>query len=192
MAVPLAREEAQNLFEAMAAKRDEIAFDNLAEGCECRAQLMIEHFLAMGIDPGRAWALAVDRPLAFPNPANPRQTFKWHNHTAPTVCVESVEHGVLVIDPSTQTSPVTAVEWMASMRARAIEVSNRGMSQTGVLQMQSARALRGEGLDAVLFLLELGEPPIPERGGSGFRIGPDPPAGPSTFARTEMRRLLRP
>ena len=43
MTAPLTRGEAEKVFAAMAAKGDEIAFDNLAEGCECRAQLMIEH-----------------------------------------------------------------------------------------------------------------------------------------------------
>lgn len=190
MSGALTRDEAQKVFEAMAARGDVIAFRNLAEGCECRAQLMIEHLQATGIDPGRAWALAVDHPLAFPNPANPRQSFKWGNHVAPAVAVEGVEYGVLVIDPSTQTGPVLMREWAVSMRARAIEVSQRGLSQAEIMQSQSARALQGHGLDAVLFSLRLGEPPIPERGGSGFRIGPDPSAGVSAFARSEMRRLL--
>jgi hypothetical protein len=191
VSAPLTREEAQKVFEAMAARGDEIAFHNLAEGCECRAQLMIEHLQAMGIEPGRAWALSVDRFLTFPNPANRRETFKWRNHVAPTVTVEAVEYGVLVIDPSTQRGPVPLQEWAASMKARTVEVSDRGLSQAAIMASQTARALRGEGLDAVLFYLKLGEPPIPERGGSGFRIGADPPAGPSAFSRKEMRRLLR-
>jgi hypothetical protein len=190
MSGALTREQAQKVFEAMAAKRDEIAFGNLAEGCECRAQLMIEHVQALGIEPGRAWALAVDRALVFPSPANPRQSFKWNNHVAPTIAVEGVEHGVLVIDPSTQTGPATLVEWATSLGGRVIELSNRGLSQAEILSIQGARALRGQGLDAVLFRLPLGEPPIPELGGSGFRIGPDPPDGPSLFARAEMQRLL--
>jgi hypothetical protein len=63
MAALLTPDEVQQVFEAMAARGDEIAFGNLTEGCECRAQLMIEHLGAMGVEPGRAWALAVDRPL---------------------------------------------------------------------------------------------------------------------------------
>lgn len=190
MSVPLTQGDAEVIFTAMAAKRDEIAFGNLAEGCECRAQLMIEQLQATGIAPGRAWALAVDRPLAFPNPDNPRQSFKWHNHVAPTVPVESAELRVLVIDPSTQTGPVSLADWAVSLGARLIEVSTRGLSQEIIMSMQSDRALRGQGLDAILFNLKLGEPPIPELGGFGFRIGPDPPEGPSTFAHAEMRRLL--
>jgi len=190
MLSPLSRDDAQEIFDAVAAKGDEIAFHILAEGCECRAQLMIEHMQTQGIEPGRVWVLAVDRPLAFPNPRKTRQFFKWHNHVAPTVSVEGVEHGVLVIDPSTQAGPVAPRDWAASMSARAILVASQGLSQTQILSEQAARALRGEDLDAVLFILKLGEPPIPERGGSGFRIGPDPAVGPSAFARSEMHRLL--
>jgi hypothetical protein len=109
---------------------------------------------------------------------------------APTVTVDGAEHGVLVIDPSTQAGPAALTDWAASLGARFTEVSNTGLSQAEIMSIQSARALRGQGLDAILFSLRLGEPPIPEMGGSGFRIGPDPATGPSTFARGEMQRLL--
>jgi hypothetical protein len=58
------------------------------------------------------------------------------------------------------------------------------------MSRQSARALRGQRLDAVLFSLRFGEPPFPDLGGSGFRIGPDPPEGAGAFAHAETRRLL--
>jgi len=61
---PLTDREAQEVFDAVAAREDEIAFRYLREGCECRAQLMIEYMVQRGIDPGRAWALAVGRDLA--------------------------------------------------------------------------------------------------------------------------------
>ena len=57
MSEPITQDEAQKVFAAMAAKGDEIAFHILAEGCECRAQLMIENILTMGISPGRAWGV---------------------------------------------------------------------------------------------------------------------------------------
>jgi hypothetical protein len=187
----LTPEEAQAVFDAMAAKGDRIAFRYLAEGCECRAQLMIEEVQALGIEPGRAWALAVGRQLAVPHPTIPKQTYKWLNHVAPTVAVEGVEHSVLVIDPSlSATGPLSLGEWAGVMRARAIEVSEVGLSQAEILSRQAARALQGEDLDAMLFKLKLGEPPILEVGGSGFRIAPDPPEGISAFARKEMQILL--
>jgi hypothetical protein len=190
MSVPLAPEQAQAIFDALAAMKDQIAFDHLAEGCECRAQLMIEAIQAMGIEPGRAWALAVDRPLAFPTRQNPRQSHKWSNHVAPMLAVEGAAANVLVIDPSTQTGPVTPSAWATSLGVRSIEIVAAGMSQAEIMDRQRDRALHGAGLDAVVFILPLGEPPIPELGGTGFRIGLDPPEGPSAFARAEMQRLL--
>jgi hypothetical protein len=41
-----------------------------------------------------------------------------------------------------------------------------------------------------IFLLERSQAPIPEIGGSGYRIDADPPQGVSAFAHAEMQRLL--
>jgi hypothetical protein len=184
---PLSAAEAQQVFAAMAAKGDEIAFAYMQEGCECRAQLMIEHMEAMGIDPGRAWAISVGKPLAVVNPVNPKTTIKWGNHTAPTVAVEGVEYGLLVIDPSlSPTAPMTLSQWAGAMRAQAIEVSEVPLSQAEILSRQSSRALAGQDLDAVVFHLARGRAPIPERGGSGFVLGPDPAQGISAYARRKM------
>jgi hypothetical protein len=187
----LTPQEAQKVFEAMAGKGGEIAFRWLAEGCECRAQLMIEHMEVMGIDPGRAWALSVGRRLVVPHPTLTGKSIKWTNHVAPTVAVTGAEHGVLVIDPSlSSTGPMPISEWARAMQARSIEVSDVPLSQEGVLRRQSARALQGQDLDAVIFTLERGKAPIPEVGGSGFRLAADPAEGPSAFARSEMVKLL--
>jgi hypothetical protein len=105
--------------------------------------------------------------------------------------VAGVEYGLLVLDPSTQTGPAELRGWAASMGAKVIDVSDRGLSQAEILKRQSDRALREEGLKAIVFILRLGEPPIPDLGGSGFRIDVDPPEGPSAFARAEKRRLLK-
>jgi hypothetical protein len=187
---PLTLAEAQEVFSAMAVRGDRIAFRYLFEGCECRAQLMIELMETRGIDPGRAWILAVGRDLAVKHPTQPRATIKWRNHTAPTVAVEGVEHGVLVIDPSTQTKPATIKEWATSMRANAIDVSEVPLSQEEILSRHSAWALRGDELDGIVFTLPRGQAPIPEVGGSGFRIALDPPEGVSAFAHRVMERLL--
>src|SRR5437660_1730857 len=119
---PLTEAEARQVFAELAARGQEIAFDYLWEGCECRAQLMIEYLEGRGIDPGRAWAVSVGRPLAVENPAKPTTTIKWGNHTAPTVAVDGVEHGVFILDPSlSRTEPITLVQWAGAMRARSIE-----------------------------------------------------------------------
>src|SRR5262249_35845378 len=96
---PLTLEQAGEVFRTIAARGDEIAFRWLAEGCECRAQLMIEHLQTMGLQPGRAWAIAVGRYLTYPNPRRRGQTYKWRNHVAPTVPTGEAAYGVLVLDP---------------------------------------------------------------------------------------------
>ena len=96
---PLTDAEAHQVFTELAAKRNEIAFGYLQEGCECRAQLMIEHMEQRGIDLGRAWAVSVGRDLAIADPLLPRRIMTWHNHVAPTVAVAGIPHGVLVVDP---------------------------------------------------------------------------------------------
>jgi hypothetical protein len=53
----LAEAEAEAVFAALAAKGDKIPFLYIKEGCEVRSQLMIDEMVAMGMDPGRAWAL---------------------------------------------------------------------------------------------------------------------------------------
>jgi hypothetical protein len=187
----LTRDQAQDAFNAVAALRDEIAFRWLAEGCECRTQLMIEHLLVLGLEPGRAWAISVGRPLSFPQPGNPRRRYKWANHVAPTVPVAGAAYGVLVIDPSLcPDGPCPLMDWAALLGAQSVEVAVVGLLQADILQRQAARALQGMDLDTVVFSLRLGEAPLPEVGGSGFRIDADPPEGPSEFARKEMRVYL--
>jgi hypothetical protein len=179
--------DAQQVFEAMAAQGDRIAFRYLVEGCECRSQLMIELMEGMGINPGRAWAVMVGRPLVVANPANPKTPYKWLNHTAPTIAVEGAPHGVLVIDPSlSRTAPLTLYEWAGAMKARSVEVSEIPLSQAEILARQTTRALAGQDLDAIIFSLARGQPPIPEKGGSGFVIGPDPGEGVSVYAHRRM------
>jgi hypothetical protein len=188
---PLTDAEAQQVFAGLTTKGNEIAFGYLHEGCECRAQLMIEHMDAMGIDPGRVWAVSVGKPLAVENPTNPKTTIKWANHTAPTVAVAGAEHGVVVIDPSlSRAGPVTISQWALAMRAHSIEVSEIPLSQAEILNRQTTCALAGRDLDAVIFSLPRGRAPIPERGGSGFVIGPDPREGISTYAHRKILDYL--
>jgi hypothetical protein len=97
---PLTQAEAEAVFAAIAAKEDKIPFRYIQEGCEVRSQLLIDEMVAMGIDPGRAWALAVPgKALSVPNPLNPGQPIRWGNHTAPTVAITATPQGIRVIDP---------------------------------------------------------------------------------------------
>jgi hypothetical protein len=187
----LTRKEAEEAFYAVAALREQIAFGWLREGCECRAQLMIEHLQGMGLEPGRVWAISVGRMLTFPHPKVAGQTFKWGNHVAPVLAVEGPERGILVIDPAlSQTGPLTLSEWMQTMKVKSAHVTDSGLSEAEILTLQSERVLQGEELDAVVFILKLGEPPLVNRGGSGFCIGPDPAMGIGRFARETMRDFL--
>jgi hypothetical protein len=184
-------EEARQAFLAVAALGDEIAFRWLLEGCECRAQLMIEHLQGQGLIPGRAWAISVSRWLTVAHPEHPGEFYKWNSHVAPTLAVERVEHGLLVIDPSlSPTGPLTVTAWAETMRARSIEVSRTGLAEAEILNLQGSRTLEGKTLDAVVFLLAVGEPPVRNRGGTGLLIGPDPPEGIGAYARRMMAGYL--
>ena len=78
-------------------------------------------------------------------------------------------------------------EWAEAMRARSIEISEVPLSQAEILSRQTIRGLAGQDLDAVVFSLKRGQAPIPERGGSGFVIGPDPTEGlESTVSQTGL------
>jgi len=190
---PLTAAEARQVFTAMTAREHEIAFAYLWEGCECRAQLMIECLEPMGIDPGRAWLVSVGRKLSVPDPLNPGSKITWENHVAPTVAVEGEPHGILVIDPSlSKTGPLTLHEWAGAARARVVEVSELPLTQSQILKLQAARVLSGgQSMDAIVFSLQRGQAPLPDVGGSGFRIAPDPPEGVSAFAHAQMQEFLR-
>jgi hypothetical protein len=188
---PLTEREAQDVFAVIAAMGDRIAFRYLLEGCECRAQLMIEELLARGIRPGRAWAVMVGRPLVVASPDAPKRRIKWLNHTAPTIALDDTLDGARVIDPSvTSQGPLTLTDWATAMGVRALLTVEAPLSQAQILAVQRERALAGLELDAVVFHLPLGQAPIPEKGGSGFVIGPDPEEGGSAFAHRKMAEYL--
>ncbi len=185
--------EAQQVFDAMAAKGDQIAFEYVRDGCESRAQLMIEHLVQMGLTPRRAWALSLGRDLTVADPFDPRGKITWNNHVAPTVTAAGVPQGVLVIDPSlSKTGPMTLIEWAVVMRVRSVEISEVPLTQAQILDLQTARVVGGgQPLDAILFSLDRGTAPLLDVGGSGFRIGPDPPEGVSVFARQQQQQCLK-
>jgi hypothetical protein len=106
--------------------------------------------------------------------------------------VDGAEFGVVVIDPSlSPTGPIGVRDWAAKMRAKSVEVLTAGRSQVEILDLHAAVALGGGSLDAVVFTLRLGEPPITDKGGSGFRIGTDPLEGAGVVARRSMADFLK-
>jgi len=59
------------------------------------------------------------------------------------------------------------------------------------MDLQTARVTGGgQPLDAILFSLQRGQAPLPDVGGSGFRIGIDPPEGVSVFAHQQQQKYL--
>jgi hypothetical protein len=82
------------------------------------------------------------------------------------------------------------LDWATAMRVKSILISEVPRSQEQILAIHSERALAGLELDAVLFHLPLGQAPIPEKGGSGFVLGPDPEEGCGSFARRKMVEYL--
>jgi hypothetical protein len=104
--------------------------------------------------------LAVDRLLSFPHPTKPKKSYTWKNHVAPTVPVAGVEYGVMVIDPAiSPAGPVLLVDWLRQLRVKSFEVSTVGLAQPEILRRQTERNLQGVGLDAMTFLLRIGEAP---------------------------------
>ncbi len=87
---------------------------------------------------------------------------------------------------------MTLLEWAEAMRARSIEISLETRTQAQILELQTARVTGGgQPLDAILFSLPRGQAPLPDVGGSGFRLGPDPPEGVSLFSHQQQQKYLQ-
>jgi hypothetical protein len=66
------------------------------------------------------------------------------------------------------------------------------LTQSEIMELQRSRVTSGDlPLDAIVFLLERTQAPLPDVGGSGFRIGVDPPEGVSVFARKQQQLYLK-
>jgi hypothetical protein len=191
---PLTQAEAEAVFAAMASKGDKIPFRYLQEGCEVRSQLLIEEMVAMGIDPGRAWALAVPgKALSVPDPFNPRKPIRWGNHTAPTVAIAASLQGIRVIDPSLPgvKGPLTLAEWTAAIKLTAWEMPAKPLSQAEMLNVLAQCTMKGQALEGFVYVVERGVSPVSDVPGSGFRIAADPPEGIPAFVQKEVQRLLK-
>lgn len=190
---PLTPAEAEVVFAAMAAKGDKIPFGYIREGCELRSQLMIDEMVAMGIDPGRVWALAAPgKTLGVANPLNPKQPIRWANHTAPTVALDATPQGVRVIDPSLPgvKGPLTIQEWAGAIKLSAYEMPARPLSQAEMLTIFGERTTKGPDIKGFVFATERGVSPVTDVPGSGFRLAPDPAEGIPAFVRKEVQRLF--
>ncbi len=162
---PLTPEQAQKLFDEMAAQPD-IAFKFPVDGCYSRAHLMAQRMQAQGVTPGKAWTFASGPgdPLWVNTPNHPDGRVEWGYHVAPTVPVRGADGRTqdMVMDPSMFNRPVTVDEWRDAQHDHPTVVQTR-----------------------------LGEPPIPSRGGSGYWPGADPPEGVDENARETMEDYKR-
>lgn len=190
---PLTQAEAEAVFAAMAARGDKIPFGYLREGCEVRSQLMIDEMVAMGIDPGRAWAMvAPGKAMSVPNTLNPRQPHRWLNHAAPTVALDGTPQGIRVIDPSLPgvKGPLTIDEWAAAIKLTPFELPAKPLTQAEMLNIFAERTVKGQNLKGFVVVVERGVSPVADVPGSGFRIAADPPEGVPAFVQTEAQRLF--
>jgi hypothetical protein len=191
---PLTQAEAEAVFAAMAARGDKIPWGYIKEGCEVRSQLMIDEMVAMGIDPGRAWALTVPgKTLSVPDPLNPRQRIRWGNHTAPTVALDATRQGLRVIDPSLPgvKGPLTVAEWAAAIKLTVWEMPARPLSQGEMLNLFAQDAVKGQDLQGFVYVVARGVSPVADIPGSGFRIASDPSEGIAAFVHQEAQRLFK-
>jgi hypothetical protein len=85
---------------------------------------------------------------------------------------------------------MTVPEWAGAMRARELHVSETPLSIAQMSDLQTSAGIGGQAIDSFVFLLERGKAPIPELGGSGFRLAEDPPNGVSVFAHEQMEYYL--
>lgn len=157
-------EQAQEIFNQMADQED-IAFEFPVDGCYARAHLMAQRMQDRGVTPSKVWTLASPGdPLWVQTPNHPDGRVQWSYHVAPTIPVQGADGKVqdMVIDPSMFDRPVPIQEWVDD-------------------QHDSPRVIQ----------TELGEPPIPENGGTGYWPTEDPEEGPDAHAEETMEEYKR-
>ncbi|MCX7113377.1 MAG: protein-glutamine glutaminase family protein [Proteobacteria bacterium] len=156
-------EAASSLFNKMAAQ-DDIAFKFPVDGCYARAHLMVQRMQKLGASPSKVWTFASSKndPLWVNTPNHPSGKVIWNYHVAPTIPVQQEDGTVkdMVVDPSLFDHPVTVEEW------RETQHDNPKVVKT-----------------------KIGEPPIPENGGSGYWPSEDPPKGTDADARKTMENF---
>src|SRR5260370_34959071 len=119
-----------------------------------------------GVKPGKAGSFASKAGglLWVWRSNDPAGKVEWGYHVAPTIPVQGKDGkvGDMVVDHSLLARPVTVDEWTKAQHDPPVTVQTKP-----------------------------GEPPIPQRGGSGYWPGPDPPRGPDKHAAETMLRYKR-
>jgi len=139
----------------------ELALRFPADGCYARTHVMVQRLIGRGLAPAKVWAFAagVTDLLRVETPHHPGGRVQWAYHVAPALLVHRPDGGAqeMVFDPLLFDRPVPVDEW------------RRALHDTPTLVRTAP-----------------GEPPLPERGGSGYWPGPDPLEGPDVHAHETL------
>ena len=117
----ISMEKARELFDKAQAM-DDIAWGYKPDGCYARAHLMARRFEEMGITVDKAWLKGSLRAQG----ETPEEDIMWNFHVAPVVYVEHDNGEIerVVIDPSVEDGPVTAMEWAKNLSSDVEERVN--------------------------------------------------------------------
>jgi uncharacterized Zn-binding protein involved in type VI secretion len=164
-AEPLSPDLADAVFTAMTQQSD-IAFKYPTDGCYARAHLMAQRMELMGLTPKKVWSFASDYadPLWVNTPNHPAGKVSWGYHVAPTIPIRGTDGKVqdMVVDPSMFNQPATIDEWRNAQHDKPTIIQTK-----------------------------LGEPPIPQNGGSGYWPSQDPIEGKDKHAYKTMKKYKR-
>src|SRR5207248_5547045 len=123
-----------------------------ADGCYARTHVMVQRLLEKGLTPLKVWAFAASAAdlLWIEAPLHPDGRVQWTYHVAPVLTVRGPTGDAqeIVFDPLLFDRPIAVEEWRAALHDTP-----------------------------TLVRTALGEPPRPERGGTGYWPGPDPLEG---------------
>ncbi len=172
-------EQARAVF-AWLASQEDITFRYVEDGCYARTHLMIRRMQAMGLNPGRVWAIspASNAGLYVVTPygahtVNGQRAQRWNWHCAATLKVRLADGsvGTCVIDPSLFDRPVILETWKSAIRPV-------------------------DGAPAIHFTeSRFGEAPIAVNGnrypGTGYHPGADPTEGADAHAVATMAKYKR-
>jgi hypothetical protein len=121
---PLTPDQAQQWFDHFKNDRPDIPFNYPVDCCYTRARQMANEMEGSGVTVGKVWNYASGHPSATlrvptanvpPNPDGSQGAVTWVYHVAPVVGVRQPDGSVqdMVIDPSTESGPVTVDKWKA-------------------------------------------------------------------------------
>jgi hypothetical protein len=148
------------------AEDDSLALRFPADGCYARTHIMVRRLLERGLVPGKVWAFAasVTDLLWTETVDHPAGQVRWGYHVAPVLLVRVAagQSQEMVIDPILFDGLVPIEVWRMALH-------------------DTPRLVRTVP----------GEPPLPERGGSGYWPGPDPLEGPEDHARETLEEYRR-